>query len=288
MTKKSLTIKCSQSTMLFIHHIGDCFAEAFSSDGELFATIKKDYKNRIINFGGSDGVVKIKKLDSTDIKLLDEKDFSISYSYLSKAKIKNITPYNIKCNDIFISSNPNSFIRIGDPENKGNNNFTLPLTNDFCLWFTWPFEMNSFLIRGLPHHHYLYVNNGVEKEITESTASNHGYNLLYLLGGMNVVGKNFYDEFKTSSWNNNDVDPSSFEYEYVDKLYTPSTKNSVFDSESNEPKTPPNDTEKPPIAIIIAVVVIVVVIVIVIVVVVVICVKKKRKDRNQSSDENDP
>lgn len=288
MTKKSLTIKCSKSTILFIHHIGNCIAEAFSSNGELFATIKKDSKNRIINFGGSDGVVKIKKLDSADIKLLDEKDFTISYSYLSKEKIKNITPYNIRCNDIFISSNPKSYIRIGDPENKGNNNFSLPLTNDFCLWFTWPVEMNSFLNRGLPHHHYLYINDGEEKEITESTASNHGYNLLYILGGMSLVGKNFYDEFTTSSWNNIDVDQSSFEYDCVDKLYTPSTNNCVFDSDSDEPTKPLKDNDKPPIVIIVAVVVIVVVIVIIIVVVVVCVKKKKNKKFDKSSDENDP
>lgn len=110
-------------------------------------------------------------MDSADIKLLEEKDFTVRCSYLYKDKIKNMTPYSVRCNEIFISSNPNTYVKIGYVENKGNYIFTIPSTRNFCLWFSSPIELNSFLKRGLLHHHYLYINNGEEKEITEFIAS---------------------------------------------------------------------------------------------------------------------
>lgn len=95
------------------------------------------------------------------------------------------------------------------------------------------------------------------------------------------------DEFTTHPHNNNE-DSSSFEYDYVDKQYNPSTNNCVFDCESNEPTKVSENNDKPPSIAIILTVVIIVVVVVIIIVIVVVCVKKRKNiERNRSSEENE-
>ncbi|KAK8896876.1 hypothetical protein M9Y10_014802 [Tritrichomonas musculus] len=144
----------------------------YNSNDEFIASINENDQHKIINFGESNGVLAIERISQK------VEEFSYLYIILDKANMNENPP---KCDDIYISSNSVSSFTIKSFESTfGNFDTSLSKSNNFCLWFTFPFYSSVNSIVNLPHSQVLIVDDAkISTHAAELDVK--GYNLLYKL-----------------------------------------------------------------------------------------------------------
>ncbi|KAK8844418.1 hypothetical protein M9Y10_024276 [Tritrichomonas musculus] len=277
--RDSYTLKCPKSTIVHFHKIDRIIIEAYDADGNLFQELNKDSVDRFINFGKSDGEIKIKKSLSGAKNLLE--DLQVTYSYL----VRNSSPAKERCDSVFISNDYRSKYIIGGINYKGSvgkANITIGNGRSFCAWFTYPAKMKVQLFNQLFDNYIIYNNNTeVEKSVYPII---EGTNILFIL--LRATSSDYRAELTLILPENTDT--SVFDQNPICEVVTPpSTNGPIKDENTGKPTTEYSEGDPTSKLAIILIVVISVVVVAIIVIVVVVCVIKKRKNRDRNSTDED-
>ncbi|KAK8876131.1 hypothetical protein M9Y10_006319 [Tritrichomonas musculus] len=284
--KEAFIIKCPKYSIVFVHNTDDIFVEGMYTNKTVFGTHYGNSTDRIICFSDSEGEVKITKRSSSVLK--------IYFSYLLFRYEYNLYPYEHKCEDAFMTTDPNSYFKMGDFSNESIGNEKNSTLKDYlCFWFSSPnkfdINVNNLLLDNLDAHY-----RGKYFTIQENAQAKDNNFLFLFRHYYYPTNKSRYVEFKSES-EIKLMDDSVSNNFAVQSIYfsIPETNSIVSDSiiDTDKPDLPTggknDDKDNDKMIIIIVVVCLVVVVIIIAIIITVIIIKKKRKQKDLSSISED-